>query len=73
MGGVLKVSCLPPGATVDFYTVSGELVRRITGNGGLALWDGHNRFGSPASGGIYFYVVLSDGNALQEGKILLAR
>ena len=73
VGGVLKVSCLPPGATVDFYTVSGEMVRHIQESLGLALWNGQNRFGSPASSGIYFYVVLSNGYVLLEGKILLSR
>jgi len=73
VGRVLKISCLPPGSNVDFYTVSGEFVRRITENGGLALWDGLNRFGSPAASGIYYFVVLSSGNALKEGKLLLTR
>jgi hypothetical protein len=69
----LKVSCLPSGATVDFYTVSGEFVKRVNEHNGLALWDGLNRFGSPASSGIYFYVVLSGSKTLLEGKTLLAR
>jgi hypothetical protein len=73
INGVLKVSCLPPGATVDFYTVSGESVKRVAEANGMALWDGMNRYGSPASSGIYFYVVLSNGNVLLEGKILLVR
>jgi hypothetical protein len=58
---------------VDFYTVSGEFVKRVAEANGMALWDGINRYGSPASSGIYFYVVLSNGNVLLEGKILLVR
>ncbi len=73
VGGVLKVSCLPPGAYVDFYTVSGERVQRVQETNGLALWSGLNLYGSPVSSGIYYYVVISGGNTLLEGKILLSR
>ena len=70
MGGVLKVSCLPAGATVDFYTVSGEKVIRVEEQGGLATWNGRNLYGTQVSSGIYFYVILSGGSVLQEGKII---
>jgi hypothetical protein len=73
VGEVLKVSCLPPGATVDFYTVSGEKVCHVTEYDGLALWAGVNLYGSPCSDGIYYYLILSGGNVLKEGKILLVR
>jgi hypothetical protein len=71
VGGVLKISCLPPGSAVDFYTVSGEKVCHVNEYGGLALWAGLNLYGSPCSNGIYYYVILSAGNVLKEGKILL--
>ena len=67
------MSCLPPGAYVDFYTVSGERVQRVQETNGLALWSGLNLYGSPVSSGIYYYVVISGGNTLLEGKILLSR
>jgi hypothetical protein len=69
--GTLKVSCLPQGAIVSIYTVSGELVQQVPESGGVAQWNGRNRFGSPASGGIYFYTVQSGNQTLQAGKFLL--
>lgn len=69
--GTLKVSCIPPGGMVSIYTVSGELVRQVPETGGLAQWDSRNRFGVPASSGIYFYTVQSGNQVLQIGKFLL--
>ncbi len=71
VGGVLKVSCLPPGATVVFYTVSGEEVNRVEEKGGMATWDGLDRYGAPTASGLYFYVIQSGGNVLRQGKIIL--
>ena len=56
---------------VSIYTVSGELVRQVPETGGLAQWDSRNRFGVPASSGIYFYTVQSGNQVLQIGKFLL--
>lgn len=71
VGGTLKVSCLPSGATVSFFTLSGEKVREIQEQGGWAFWDGRNPNGIFAAPGIYFYVIQSNGRLLDEGKILL--
>ncbi|HUO58772.1 MAG TPA: IgGFc-binding protein [bacterium] len=71
-GGFLKVSCLPTGANVCFYTVSGEKVRQVRELGGMALWDGRNNAGVYSSPGIYYYVIQQgDGEVLGEGKLLV--
>ena len=71
--GWLKVDCLPSGAVVSFYTVSGEWVQKVHESEGLALWDGRNRFGIAVSPGIYFYVVEMGSNVLKRGKFLVAK
>ncbi len=70
-GGFLKVDCLPPRATVTFYTVSGELVRNLSENGGMVQWDGHNQNGSRVSLGVYYYVIQQGTSVLGRGKILV--
>jgi len=74
-----RVGCLPPGAKVDFYTVSGEWVGSSTQldndavqyESWVAEWDGRNRYGARVSDGIYYYVVLSGSQTLQKGKFLI--
>ncbi len=70
-GGFLKVDCLPPRAVVSLYTVSGELVRILYENGGLAQWDGHNQSSAWVSPGIYYYVIQQDTRVLGTGKFLV--
>jgi|GEM_PF-1674789 len=70
--GYFKASCLPSRGTLSIYTVSGELVQQVQEAGGMAQWKGVNRFGSPVSTGIYFYVVqTSSGTVLRTGKFLV--
>jgi hypothetical protein len=69
--GVLKISCLPDGTTVDFYTLSGERVRRVDSMAQWASWDGRNENGVPVSSGIYYYVVQQGKQVLQAGKLLV--
>src|ERR1019366_3036752 len=63
VGNFLKIGCVPTGANVCFYTLSGEKVRTISnsafvyGSPFTALWDGKNENGVPVSPGIYFYVI----------------
>jgi hypothetical protein len=68
---VLKISCLPDGATVDFYTLSGERAARITAIAQPATWDGRNENGVPVSSGIYYYVIRQGEQVLQEGKLIV--
>ncbi len=70
VNGKLKVSGLPPGATVSFYTVSGELVYKSAEVAGWAYWDGTNPQGRLVSSGIYYYIVLNGKQVLLRGKLL---
>jgi hypothetical protein len=72
-GGALKMSCLPVGVTVSFYTLSGELVNQVDEAGGMAQWNGTNRQGIFVSSGIYFYVIQNGDNVLAKGKFLVNR
>ncbi len=71
IGGTMKMSCLPAGTTVSFYTVSGELVRTVPENGGMSLWDGHNQSGAWVSPGVYYYVIQKGNQVLATGKFLV--
>ncbi len=67
----MKISCLPNGATVDFYSVSGESVARVIAITQLTTWDGRNHNGAFVSSGIYYYVIQQGNQVLQEGKLLV--
>jgi hypothetical protein len=69
--GVLKISCLPDEATVDFYSISGESVARVTAVTQPATWDGRNHNDVPVSSGIYYYVIHQGTQVLQVGKLLV--
>jgi hypothetical protein len=71
--GTLKVGCLPAGAQVSFYTLSGEAVGPVTESGGIAQWNGNNQQGVPVSEGVYYYVIQSGTNVLGRGKFLVVR
>jgi hypothetical protein len=71
--GRFKVDCLPSGALVSFYTLSGELVRSLPEAATRVEWDGRNSLDVPAAPGLYYYVVESGGKALQRGKFILMR
>ncbi|HUO59005.1 MAG TPA: SBBP repeat-containing protein [bacterium] len=73
VNGMLKFDCLPSGANVSIYTVSGETVANIYESGGWALWDGKNRVGSPVSAGFYYYVIQVGERVFGKGKILVNR
>ncbi len=69
----LKISCLPTGSQVTFYSLSGELVDQVNEAGSMAQWDGKNTEGTPASPGIYYYVIQNGAAILGRGRFLLAR
>ena len=69
----LKFSCLPPGAKVSIYTISGELAGQAEVTGDFGQWYGVNRNGSPASPGVYYYVIESGARVAGKGKFLMTR
>jgi hypothetical protein len=71
VGGWLRAYQVPPGSTMSFYTVSGELVRTLSETNGIILWDGRNNNGVEVSTGTYYYVIQSGTTVLLTGKILV--
>jgi len=71
-GGV-RFDGLDPAATVELYTLTGELVRSTTvAGGGLWTWDGRNDGGGQVASGIYLYIVRNK-TATIKGKLVVAR
>ena len=77
MDKVLKVGCVPDGAKVTIYTLSGEKVIELTSptrNYSMdrtETWNGQNEKRLPVSSGIYYYVIQKDDRVLNRGKILV--
>src|SRR6185369_17278326 len=71
VGGILKVSCVPPGGTVSFFTLSGELAQKIGQINGMVLWDGRNQRGVLVSSAVYFYVIQQGERVVQRGKLMV--
>jgi hypothetical protein len=70
--GALKISCLPPGAQVFIYTLSGELVTTISQSGDPTEWVGaKNQKGSTVASGVYFYAIKNGQTVLQKGKFVV--
>ncbi len=68
----LRISCLPPGAEVYIYDVSGELVNNFGPSGDPTEWSwAKNLRGQSVSPGIYFYVIKNGQTVLQKGKFLI--
>lgn len=71
-GGV-RFDGLDPSATVELYTLTGELVRSVTiPGGGLWTWDGKNDGGGQVSSGIYLYIVRNKSSTIK-GKLVVSR
>lgn len=72
VGGQLKVYQVPSGATMNIYTLSGELVIGPLNpdSNGYITWDGRNKNKVWVSNGIYYYVIKNSGKILLSGKIL---
>ena len=71
--GFLNLSCVPAGATVSFYTLSGELVFSMHETGGMAQWNGRNQNKVLVASGIYFYVIQVGNETKGTGKFLVNR
>jgi hypothetical protein len=56
---------------VFFYTVSGELVNKLTAVGSQVEWNGLNQSGGRVSSGIYYWVVQRGNKVVSEGKLLV--
>lgn len=67
----LKFSCLPPGAQIGIYTLSGELAFQFQASGDPAQWNGRNKNGLPVASGIYFYTIEQGQKVLRTDKFLL--
>jgi len=78
-GGMLKVGPLPAKAKVRIYTVGGLLVREVkveeglSGEAGIALWDGRSTAGGRAAPGVYYYVATAPGMTRARGAFMLVR
>lgn len=77
--GVLKIGCVPAGASVSIYTLSGEAVWGSGqssfqyGSPDTATWEGTNQDGVPVSPGVYYYAIQQGSQLLQRGKFLVAK
>jgi len=69
----LKVDCVLPGDEVTFYTLSGELVIKVTALTTLVQWDGRNKNGSRVSEGVYYYVIQRGNQTRKVGKIFVLK
>jgi hypothetical protein len=71
---VIHFDNIVPGSIVSIYTISGELVRDIQSPQIRTQWDGRNRFGSPASPGIYFFLIRNQASGqVLKGKIFVVK
>jgi len=71
VSGWFNVSCVPSGAVVSFYTLTGEKVASVSESGGMVQWSGRNQNRYPVATGVYFYVVQLGGKVFGSGKFLL--
>ena len=65
---------LPERATIQIYTLTGELVRTIQAEpmAGRASWDLRNEAGRPVGGGIYVYLVKGE-TGKARGRIVILK
>jgi len=71
----IKFAGVPAGGEIDIYTVSGNLVRKITNDTGATntiIWDGKNSSGAYVASAVYLWVVKSPGKT-QTGKLIVVR
>ncbi len=69
--GLITITGLMENTTVKIVDVAGNLVCETISNGGVAVWDGKNKFGQRVSTGVYLAICLSeDGKERGITKIL---
>ncbi len=73
VGGVLKVSLLPRGAIVQFFTLSGEKIREFGEKNRRVEWDGTNEQGTRVATGTYYCIVRSGSTKLLTAKIIVGK
>jgi hypothetical protein len=71
-GGTLKVSKIPRGSIVQFFTVSGERIREIGERNRRVEWDGTNEQGNRVSTGTYYCIVKNGAEVLKVQKVIIA-
>jgi len=74
-GAAIVVRSLPPGCTVRFYTISGNLVREIKDDDadGKVSWDARNAAGKDAESGVYIFAAQASGSGIKKGKVVIIR
>lgn len=74
-GGVLKIGAVEPGDEFWIYTVTGEMVVKLTTNTQTILWDGKNRYKFDVAPGVYFYMLREKEGAKPKatGKLFVVR
>lgn len=75
VNGMLKFANLVPGARIQIYTLSGEMVYTADiGHNLKYFWDCKNRHGNPISQGIYYWVVKNPVNGRTDtGKLYIVK
>jgi hypothetical protein len=70
---VIRAYQVPTGATMSYYTLSGEVVASNLAetSPGYIDWNVKNAKGKAISSGIYYYVIRSGSTVLLKGKILI--
>ena len=73
IGGALKIENLIPGADFKIYTISGEFVYSKEAETVIEYWYPRNRYGSPVSAGIYYYIIKNPDDRIYKGKLFIVK
>ncbi|MBT5953686.1 T9SS type A sorting domain-containing protein [bacterium] len=63
---------LPEQSTIQIYTTSGKLVKKLVATTSSWIWDGKDESGTEMASGIYFYAISYDGKYVK-GKITVIK
>ena len=69
-GGEMVFEGVTQGSTLSIYTLSGKLVKSVTGGGSLT-WDAKNGWGGSVSQGMYLYVITDPLGNKTTGKVVI--